>query len=176
MIETFDNLIPFIIRSHAYTFVTNSNYKLIGWNDRNDLELSHEHNLHSSWTLQDLKNCKLAPYIEKALNKSKFKYTLDDFFNCNINVVSPNSVHYTHAHYPGTVAVLYYVNLEWQHNWAGETIFYDEDMKKVAFTSPYVPGRFIIFDNEPHSIRPQSAIAPKFRFTLTLLLLKKEKK
>lgn len=175
MIEIFDNLVPFIIRSHIYTFVTNSNYKLIGWNDRNDLELSHQHNLHSLWSLQDLKKSELTPYVEEALNKSKFKYTLNDFHNCNINVVSSNSVHYTHAHAVGTIALLYYVNLDWQHNWAGETIFYEEDMKKVAFTSPYVPGRFIIFDNEPHSIRPQSTIGPKFRFTLTLLL-KKDKK
>ena len=41
------------------------------------------------------------------------------------------------------------------------------DKKDIIYTSPYTPGRIIVFDATiPHAIRPQSVIGPKFRFTL----------
>ena len=39
----------------------------------------------------------------------------------------------------------------------------------IIFTSPYIPGRIILFDgNIPHAIRPQSTNGPKFRISITL--------
>ena len=78
-------------------------------------------------------------------------------------------VHYIHHHRTRHVA-LYYANLDWEDGWYGETIFYDEfDENNIIFTSPYVPGRIILFDgNIPHAIRPQSIDGPKFRISITL--------
>ena len=43
------------------------------------------------------------------------------------------------------------------------------NLKEIAYTSSYIPGRIILFDGSiPHAIRPQSVKAPKFRFTLSL--------
>ena len=67
--------------------------------------------------------------------------------------------------------VLLYLNPDLDHpNFGGETIFYDpNNVKEIAHTSLYVPGRIILFDGSiPHAIRPQSVKAPKFRFTLSL--------
>jgi hypothetical protein len=66
--------------------------------------------------------------------------------------------------------VLYYVNLEWQDGWHGETLFYDESLKNIVFASPYIPGRIVVFDGSiPHTIRPQSYIASHYRFTFALI-------
>jgi hypothetical protein len=69
--------------------------------------------------------------------------------------------------------LLYYVNLEWREGWHGETLFFQENLKDVAFTSVYTPGRLIAFDAKiPHTIRPQSHIAAQYRFTLAMVFNK----
>jgi hypothetical protein len=65
------------------------------------------------------------------------------------------------------------VNLEWLDGWHGETLFYDETCKNIIFASPFTPNRVIVFDASiPHSLRPPSLIATKFRFTLALIFNK----
>jgi len=41
------------------------------------------------------------------------------------------------------VTILYYANLEWQPDWGGETIFYNDDNDAVAAVSPR-PGRLAV--------------------------------
>ena len=177
MIEIFDDIIPLSVRTAIYTFTANSNYRIVGWHDRSDLELRHKVNLHSNWSLENLQDSKIIPYVEKVLQQSSFKdYTLKDFDQCVINLVKPGDFYYIHTHVIGTISILYYVNLQWEQNWAGETLFYKENMKEIEFASPYIPGRFTLFDKEPHTIRPQSIIGPAFRFTLGIFLRKRQPK
>jgi|TARA_R100001460_G_scaffold44827_2_gene81781 Rps23 Pro-64 3,4-dihydroxylase Tpa1-like proline 4-hydroxylase len=173
MIQTFDDIIPLVDRTWLYGMTIKSNYQIQGWSDRDDLELSNKHDLHSKWSWEDLERSKILPYIEKVLKKSKFsKYTLNDFTGCTINAVKPGDYYYIHTHLKGSISILYYINLNWRPEWAGETLFYTDNMKDVKFTSPYVPGRFILFDHEPHTIRSQTINGPAWRFTLALFLQK----
>ena len=174
MIEVFDNIVPFADRNNIYSMVINSNFNITGWSDRDDLELANQHALHSRWSIEDFERCKLSPYIDQVLKQSKnySNYTLQDFSHCSVNAVKPNDLHFIHSHLKGTISVLYYVNLDWQLNWGGETIFYKQDMKEIQYTSPYVPGRIIMFDEEPHTLKPQSINAPAWRFTVALFLKK----
>ena len=89
-----------------------------------------------------------------------------------MNVVKSNDVHYIH-HHEGEQVLLYYVNLDWQDGWYGETLFFNpSNIKEVQYTSSFQPGRIILFDGSiPHAIRPQSIKAPKFRFTLSLFFV-----
>jgi Rps23 Pro-64 3,4-dihydroxylase Tpa1-like proline 4-hydroxylase len=69
--------------------------------------------------------------------------------------------------------LLYYANRDWNPNFGGETIFYNEDRTEIEFVSTYKPGRVVVFDSEiPHSARPQSLDGPNYRFTLALKYLK----
>ena len=72
------------------------------------------------------------------------------------------------------IGALYYVNLNWEDGFYGETFFYNsKDLSKIEFASVYKPGRIILFDGHiPHAIRPQSIKGPKFRFTLSVFLRK----
>ena len=175
MIEVFDNEIPMNVRSTVYQFCANSKYFITGWQDRNDLELTNKHDLHSRWSLQDLERTGMIPYVNKIFKKSKnySNYTIDDFLQCTINAVKAGDYYYTHTHDPGRVSFLYYCNVNWNNDWAGETIIYDE-LQNVKFCSPYIPGRVLLFEEEPHTIRPQSFNGPQWRFTMALFLQKKE--
>jgi len=159
MIEVYDDTVPFHIQQHVYDFITNSNFRIKGWEDRDDLEIEKS-DLHSKWTIEDLQNSKLFPYIDKL---KSFK----NFSHCIVNLTKPGDYYYTHTHGKETTVILYYANLEWRDSWAGETIFYD-DNRNIKNAYEFTPGRIIIFNGTiPHSIRPQSFNAPQYRFTVS---------
>jgi len=66
-------------------------------------------------------------------------------------------------------SLLYYCNLNWEPEWEGETHFADEDMKNIAFSSSFIPGRVVIFDGSiPHKSSQPSFSAPYYRFVLAV--------
>jgi Rps23 Pro-64 3,4-dihydroxylase Tpa1-like proline 4-hydroxylase len=90
-------------------------------------------------------------YINLGIHSDIHKIHVDDF-------VSKKSI-----------TCLIYLNRNWDCDWGGETIFYDDERKDIKFISPYIPGRIIIFDGSiPHSAKPQHFNAPPYRFTLAL--------
>lgn len=164
-IKVFDNLFDMSTRQRFFNYVQNSMYR-IGWADGDIPEKQHHTYLHSIYTADDLKNMGLL----EAFEKSPLLKEVEGLRLCkaNVNLSTPLDVHFVHSH-PHKKAVLFYLNLEWHDGWYGETMFYDEQQKNVLFTSPYVPGRVIVFDSSvPHTLKPQSIIAAKHRFTLAL--------
>ena len=165
-----DNKIPYVIRENIWRYCINSTYTL-GWQDSDDSG-KYELNLHSSWTQKELESSKIFPYVEYSIRNTDW-FTNRKISKIIVNLVRSDDVHFIHGHDDRQV-VLYYINLDWQDGWYGETIFYDpDDTNNIAFASPYIPGRFILFDGSiPHTIRPQSSKAPKFRFTLSIFFEK----
>jgi hypothetical protein len=162
MIEVYDNLFDLNYKSKIYNCVKGSFFK-IGWPDSNEFGKNYDF-IHSDYSKEDIdkleffKKLENTPVIDHIKNL-EYKLT-------RVNLSTPSDANFIHAH-GHKLAILYYVNLDWQDGWHGETIFYDEYGKDIIFTSPYTPGRIIVFDPTiPHAIRPQSTIAPKFRFTL----------
>ena len=171
-IEIFDDTVDYVARNQVYKFCTKSIFKL-GWEDIQELE-KHTKNLHSTWSLQDLKNCGLFPYIKNCFSKSKnFKFDEKKISIIELNLVKSDDVHYIHTH-ENLIGALYYANLNWEEGFYGETFFYNsKDLSKIEFASVYKPGRIILFDGHvPHAIRPQSIKGPKFRFTVSVFLKK----
>jgi len=168
-VKVFDNQLPFFIRERIYNASLKCPYNL-GWVDLPDKDL----NMHSNWSHQDLANFHILPYIQKCIAQTKwFDSTVLE--TIIFNLVRPNDVHYIHHHVEKQIA-LYYVNLNWQDGWYGETLFYDDvNTNEIVYTSNFTPGRIILFDgNVPHSIRPQSIKGPKYRITLSLVYGKKD--
>ena len=163
-LTVYDDAIPYDIRSNIYYFSCRSTLQL-GWKDHQFNDIG-DINLHSKWTQEDLVNCGLWKYMEECIKLTPW-FTKTTFKQCVLNLVRAPDVHLIHSH-GSEYAVLYYVNLEWRDGWYGETLFYSEDAKDVVFTSPFVPGRMMLFDGIiPHTIRPQSTIAPKYRLTIS---------
>lgn len=164
-IEIFDNVFPLHWRTTTYTFVKGS-YFQIGWED--DLSGDHgkyDQHIHSKYSHDDFKTLGMREYLSKVpeINDVITKLRLDTIV---VNLSCSTDSYLVHTH-PSKKVILYYTNLEWQDGYHGETQFWSEDRSSVQFTSPYVPGRVIMFDSTiPHCLRPQSTIATKFRFTL----------
>ena len=173
MIQTFDDRVPFVDRNHIYNMAINSDFKITGWPDRYDLELTNKHDLHSKWPAERLNESRLLPYLEKCIKDSVYSdFKLSNMIGCTLNATKPGDFYYTHTHEKGSLGILYYVNLTWENQWAGETIFYKDNMKDVEFTSAFVPDRFLLCGDEPHSIRSQSFNGPAWRFTLAFFFKK----
>ena len=166
-IEIFDNQVPLSTRTDIQYFCFNSKFSL-GWRDRPSIDEKSIVNTHCSWNLDELNRSGLLPYIGKCIDKTSW-FTKKQLHLVEVNLVRPDDVYYIHTH-PCDYAALYYVNMDWEDGWYGETIFYNsQNLDEVLFTSVYKPGRIILFDGSiPHAIRPQSIKAPKYRMSLTL--------
>ena len=170
-IKVFDNIIPFQLREKMYAKGMNSFFRL-GWKD-NELLEDVKPNLYSQWSYEDLGEFPFLSYVQKCIAQTKwFNSTILE--KIIINLVISEDVHYLHSHANAQV-VVYYMNLQWEDGWYGETLFHDlNNLDNIIFTSTFKPGRLILFDGSiPHAIRPQSIKGPKYRITLTLIYTNK---
>lgn len=165
-IKVYDNLFDLKYKQFLFNFIYTSKYT-IGWADTDIPEKQQYKNLHSQYNDEDLINCGIIKELDRVgILKEVEGLQLN---RCNINLSTPSDSHFIHSH-PEKKVILYYPNLEWYDGWHGETMFFEENSRDVVFTSSYTPGRIVVFDGDiPHSIRPQSTIAAKFRFTLALM-------
>ena len=74
--------------------------------------------------------------------------------------------------------LLYYANKNWEMNWGGETVFYNDKGTDYVKVIPYVPGRIVIFDGRiPHRANPMNMrLSPSYRFTVALKFQEMDKK
>jgi len=163
-IDIYDDLFPMTFRQAAHRFFKDSLYQ-IGFSDSADEELAkYDQHLNSVYDEQDIAMLGINSYIKTI---SKYEHILDTWQleTANVNLTTYSDANQIHTH-EGQKIFLYYGNLNWKDGAHGETIFYNNARDEVEYTSPYTPGRLIVFDGEiPHTIRPQSVIGPKYRFT-----------
>ena len=164
-IEVYDDVFNFQYRHSLLQFLSHSSYK-IGWEDGTTVSKDRDKFLHCYFSDNDVKtslffeNLANTPII-KHIEGRKLERTV-----CSLITSSDSCFIHTHSE---NLVLLYYANLEWHNGWHGETLFYDDFGKEIIFTSPYSPGRIILFDGSiPHVARPQSTHATKFRFTFSM--------
>lgn len=165
----YDNLFSMVQRDSMYQFVRNSKFQ-IGWRDSPRIELSGYQNLHSVFSQEDVENLGLLRWLKGSEVEEKLSGL--EYDKTVVNLSTPSDVNFIHVHH-GQVVLLYYPNLDWKPEWYGETLFYSEDGASVSWAGAYTPGRVLLFDGEiPHSIRPQSSLAPHYRFTVACVFRK----
>lgn len=80
---------------------------------------------------------------------------------------------YSHADCPpgvGALTALWYICDRWDHEWGGETVFFDSRKDVRAAVSPR-PGRLAVFDGEVlHAGRPPNRNCYATRFTMAYKL------
>ncbi len=71
----------------------------------------------------------------------------------------------------GNFTVLYYANYEWDHNWSGETVFYNDAKDEIIRAVYPKPGRIVSFDGRiPHVAREPNRVCPVVRYTVAMKL------
>lgn len=166
MIKTFDNIFPTAYQEWLYLFATNSKYIIGSQDGPATLDRRNHIYVHSEWDQQDLVNSQFPEY----LNQSPVKEFIGErqVVRATVNLSVPSDTNFSHTHLDQLVGV-YYLNLDWKPEWAGETLFYNNDMSDVINTTMYKPNRFVLFDGSiPHTIRPQAFSAPHYRLTLAI--------
>jgi SM-20-related protein len=90
-----------------------------------------------------------------------------------VNVAHYGDMLFTHTDClpgAGEITALWYVCDRWDHEWGGETVFYDANHDVRAAVSPK-PGRLALFDGALlHAGRPPNRICYQPRYTLALKL------
>jgi hypothetical protein len=165
-IDVFDDVFNMQFMADTYLYATMSNYR-IGWGDTVDFNDQVHKYLHASYTVEDIN----ALGILDKLVDTPIASLVDgmQMTKAVMNMSVPSDSYFTHVH-PESKVILYYVNTKWQDGWFGDTMFYADNGKDIAFASPYTPNRVIVFDGQiPHALRPQSQTAPHYRFTLALI-------
>ena len=161
-----DNAFGLHFRHEMYKFARKSAFK-IGWEDGGAIENAQHKFLHARYDHTEITDTRFMFQLARTPLLSELAGY--DLTGAVMNLTTPTDVLMTHTH-PEDKVLLYYVNLDWQNSWYGETLFFDESLTKIDLAAPYTPGRLILFDGKiPHTIRPQSQLAPAYRFTLSLL-------
>ena len=88
-----------------------------------------------------------------------------------VNVASYGDMLYSHFDCEpgaGEITALWYISEKWNHEWGGETVFFDDHKDIRAAVLPR-PGRLALFDGDIlHAGRPPNRICFSPRYTLAL--------
>jgi hypothetical protein len=168
-IAIYDDLFSHHDRADFYNFAERSKFQ-IGWADGSINEHQQHRFLHSLYSEEDLNRMGILQKILESPAKDEIKEY--KYVKTVLNLSTPADVNFVHTHQEDKI-LLYYVNLEWNDGWHGETLFFDESCKNISLACPYTPGRLISFNGHiPHAIRPQSYLSPFYRYTLAMVFNK----
>lgn len=103
-------------------------------------------------------------------NVTRGSYGIERMYVNAYNFGDCPTVHQDHAD-EGHFTALYYANYEWNHNWSGETVFYNEAKDEILRAVYPRPGRIVVFDARiPHVAREPNRICPVVRYTIAIKL------
>lgn len=165
-----DNFFNWSFHNWLYSYVAQLNNYAIGFGDTDVFDRAAHQYMTADFAVQHLEETNLFKHIYK----TKIGESLKDkqLSKATINTTTPGQANFPHAHH-NMMVLLYYINLDWKPEWAGETVFYNNSIDDIGFMSIYKPNRGILFDGDlPHSIRCQSNIGPTYRFSLSMFFIK----
>jgi len=166
-VYVYDNVLSLHDRESFLHTCMESKYNIVGWQD----QPSEEGYIHSAWSKEDLVNSGFlsATGIDEIMKE--IGLSVEQVYKGVINVDTLSDSHWPHTH--DGVVLLYYLNMEWQEGWGGETLFYDTNSKEIIYGSKFTPNRVIVFaGNIPHNIKHQNRIADKHRMSFSIFFNK----
>jgi len=173
-IEIYDDVFSANKRFDLYSFAIKSYYVV----ERVAADVPERLSLHKTlkceFSLKDIlsfgffENDEIVNYIKQ--NDLKIHH-------CYINLCSASDVYQYHVDTPVSKCPsgLYYINIEWDPTWEGETHFSDDSMQDILYSSAFIPGRFVIFDGTiPHKSSQPAPNAKYYRFVFVIKFTIKE--
>jgi len=157
----FDDVFTKVQQEQFYSFLKNSCYRIIG-GAGGALENTNDFAMQSMFSVDDLKSFGIFTVLPDNL-KQKVK-------GRNVKRAYSLCMNYTqkpHFHTDGkesNLTFLYYANTKWDADWGGETVFADDNLNDIIYTSMYKPGRIVLFDASIMH-KPCTPSTDNFRFT-----------
>lgn len=166
-----DDLFSQSYHHYLYAFAKGFNKYSLGFEDTDAIErLSHKY-YTANIGVEELQQIQLFSQIQKTELHDLIKEK--QLIRATINTSVPSQTNFAHTHF-NQWSLIYYMNIDWKNEWAGETLFYNDNLSEIEFASIYKPNRAIFFDGHiPHSLRTQSINAPHYRFSLAMFFEKK---
>lgn len=170
-IEVIDDLFTAKEKLTFYNYACNANYTLSRVSHELPEYRKYQKTLKSSLSLADIINL---GFFENSFILNYIKTNNLRVRKCYINLctLSDNYSYHIDDEERSSDQVpsgLYYLNLEWNSDWEGETHFSDEGMKDIVFSSAFIPGRLVLFDGSiPHKSSQPSVLAPYHRLVLAI--------
>lgn len=170
-----DNLYTYSEVAGIYKYITESPFK-IGNTDSDDVQDIADKRLACPTDCNALHTMKLfdekkLKVIGKYISEEKLKIC-----RVHINLGIRGDNYKAHSDYywdSDAKSLLYYANKEWDKNWGGETVFFDDSGEEIEYVMPFIPGRLIIFNSDiPHMAKEQSSLGPQYRFTIAVKYIK----
>lgn len=165
MYKVFKQVFPLAIMQEHYEFIAKSLYKIGGTDRLGDKARPHQY-LTSVYSEEDMDNMQFLERIEdpellELIGGRKPSWQI-------VNLTIPQNVFFSHAHM-GEDTLVYYANLDWEQEWAGETIIYEPNGVDIQTCIPYRPGQVLWMGADtPHALRPPASCAPYHRFTFAV--------
>ena len=160
-IETFDNVL-----TEQELILLNSKFTLLKYSNERD----HPEDQPSGYSAelpQDITDF-LNQKVSENISTGDYAIT-----RCYVNLISNTDVFKFHSDYFGNGTArtaLFYVNLTYNIDHYGETLFVDGNQTKIIFPKP---GRMVWFDGKlPHSARSFNRLNNEPRFTIAIKYLK----
>jgi Rps23 Pro-64 3,4-dihydroxylase Tpa1-like proline 4-hydroxylase len=161
--RVFDNVFNYRTKLGIEQFLKSYRYGL-GWSDTQ--ENNHLLYMHARLFKKEMDDM---GFFQNIQNKDLLKAIDDrDPETVVANVSFPGYYYFPHWH-RNQESLVYYVNMEWKQEWAGETIVYEDDCETVHACMPFSSGKVLWLNKDVlHSMRPPSLNAPFYRFTISM--------
>lgn len=164
-IKVYDDLLTYAQRETLYEIAKTAQYRICGA-DNGTIEHQKDYSIVCLLNRDQVRRLGI-------LDLPEFKHLRDKDCHGAINISTPTDSDRIHT--DGVMdgkagdTLLYFINLNWDLEWQGFTIFTSEDKKSIRKTVEYVPGRFVLFNGAiPHKVCSPSSLAPTFRMTLAI--------
>ena len=96
------------------------------------------------------------------------KLTLSDVYVNFYSFSTPTGIHVDSTK-QGNLTALFFPNLEWNPQWGGEILFYEDSLLSVKEAICFIPNRLILFDSSiPHCAKQPCITSPVPRFSVAI--------
>ena len=164
-IHIYDDLYSFETRYGWYNFIKESHFFTTSY-DLPTLETKGDYNMYSYYNNNDLEGF---GFLEHENTKQiSHHYEGLEIATARVNLATLGDKNRFHVDFE-CLSVLYYPNLKWDIEWGGFTLFADDQVQNIEYTSIYTPGRVIVFDGSiPHFASAPVSMAPSYRFSFNI--------
>ena len=147
-----------------YKFLYNSYYE-VGGGGHVAIEDAPDLALQSMYSKKDLDNFGLFNDMPEEVKKLISGLEITRAYSLLMNYAQKPHYH-SDTFDSRDKTLLYYPNIKWDVDWGGETVFANDDLDDIEYTSIYRPGRMVLFDSRIlHKPCTPSLAFNGFRFT-----------